>query len=106
MLTPIITPEGAETTLTWKSDDETVVRVDATGVLTGVAEGLALVTVTTANGQTSNACKVKVEQDPSGISDVLVGVKANFPAYTLSGQRLAAPRKGINIIGGRKVIVK
>ncbi len=106
LLTPTITPEGAETTLTWKSDDETVLRVDATGVLTGLAEGLALVTVTTANGQTSNACKVKVEQDPSGISDVLVGARANFPVYTLSGQRLAAPRKGINIIGGRKVIVK
>lgn len=106
LLTPTITPEGAETSLTWKSDDETVVRVDATGVLTGVAEGLALVTVKTANGLTSNACKVKVEQDPSGISDVQVGVKANFPVYTLSGQRLAAPRKGINIIGGKKVVVK
>lgn len=106
LLTPTITPEGAETTLTWKSDDETVVRVDATGVLTGLAEGLALVTVKTANGLTSNACKVKVEQDPSGISDVQVGVKANFPVYTLSGQRLAAPRKGINIIGGKKVVVK
>ena len=106
LLTPTITPEGAETSLTWKSDDETVVRVDATGVLTGVAEGLALVTVTTSNGQTSNACKVKVEQDPSGISDVLVGVKANFPVYTLSGQRLDAPRKGINIICGRKVVAR
>ncbi len=28
------------------------------------------------------------------------------PVYSLSGQRLAAPKKGINIINGRKVIVK
>ena len=26
--------------------------------------------------------------------------------YSISGQRLSAPRKGINIINGRKVIVK
>ena len=28
------------------------------------------------------------------------------PIYSLSGQRLTAPRKGINIVGGKKVIVK
>jgi len=28
------------------------------------------------------------------------------PVYTLSGQRLAAPRKGLNILGGKKIIVK
>ena len=26
--------------------------------------------------------------------------------YSLSGQRLAAPKKGINIVGGKKVVVK
>ena len=104
-LTPTITPEDAETTLTWKSDDETILRVSADGVLTGVAEGLAIVTVTTSNGITSNACKVKVEPDPSGISDVQTADKA-ASVYSLSGQRLAAPKKGINIVGGHKVIVK
>ena len=104
-LTPTITPEDAETTLTWKSDDETILRVSADGVLTGVAEGLAIVTVTTLNGITSNACKVKVEPDPSGISDVQTADKA-ASVYSLSGQRLAAPKKGINIIGGRKVVIK
>jgi uncharacterized protein YjdB len=104
-LTPTITPEDAETTLTWKSDDETIVRVNTDGMLTGVAEGLALVTVTTSNGLTSNACKVKVEPDPSGISDVQTADKA-ASVYSLSGQRLAAPKKGINIIGGRKVVIK
>ena len=105
-ITPTITPEGAETTLTWKSDDETVARIDANGVLTGVAEGLALVTVSTAKGLTSNACKVTVKPDPSGISTVMIDEKAGVPIYTPSGQRLAAPRKGVNIIGGKKVIVK
>jgi len=43
---------------------------------------------------------------PSGISTVMIGEKAGIPIYAPSGQRLAAPRKGINIVGGKKVIVK
>ena len=105
-LTPTITPEGAETTLTWKSDDEAVVRVSTNGTLTGVAEGLALVTVSTSNGLTSNACKVTVGPDPSGISTVMMDEMAGVPVYSTSGQRLTAPRKGINIIGGKKVVIK
>ena len=105
-LTPTLTPADAETVLTWKSDDESVVRVSADGVLTGVAEGLALVTVSTSNGLTSGACKVKVEPDITGISDVEAEGRTNTPVYTLSGQRIAAPRKGINIVGGKKVIIK
>ena len=105
-LTPTLTPESAETTLTWESDDLSVVRVSADGVLTGVAEGLALVTVTSSNGITSNACKVKVEPDPSGISNVRMDEDSDKPIYSLSGQRLTVPKKGINIIGGKKVIVK
>ena len=30
----------------------------------------------------------------------------NDAVYTLSGQRLAAPKKGINIVGGRKIVIK
>ena len=105
-LMPTITPADAETTLTWKSDDESVARIDANGVLTGVAEGLALVTVSTSNGLTSNACKVTVEPDPSGISTVMMDGKVDAPVDSLSGQRLTAPRKGVNIIGGKKRVVK
>ena len=105
-LMPTITPADAETTLTWKSDDESVARVDANGVLAGVAEGLAIVTVSTSNGLTSNACKVKVEPDPSGINMVMMDEKTVVPIYSPSGQRVATPRKGINIVGGKKVIVK
>lgn len=109
-ITATVIPEGAETTLTWKSDDETIVRVNGsgslTGLLTGLAEGLAIVTVSTSNGLTSNACKVKVEPDPSGINDVQMVESNNVPVFTLSGQRLAAPKKGINIVGGKKMVVK
>ena len=30
----------------------------------------------------------------------------NAPVYNLAGQKITIPRKGINIIGGKKVVVK
>ena len=32
--------------------------------------------------------------------------QGNKNIYTLSGQRLTSPKKGINIVGGKKVLVK
>lgn len=45
-------------------------------------------------------------ETPSVINTLITEEKAVVPIYTPSGQRLAAPRKGVNIIGGRKVVVK
>ena len=43
----------------------------------------------------------------TGISTITMdAIDSNTPIYNLRGQRLAAPQKGINIIGGKKVIVK
>lgn len=42
---------------------------------------------------------------PAVISSVSADTKA-AAVYTLSGQRLAAPRKGVNIIGGKKMVIK
>lgn len=42
----------------------------------------------------------------SGIDDIQMQVDGDAPIYNLSGQRLSQPRKGINIIGGKKVLVK
>lgn len=47
-----------------------------------------------------------VEFDPSGINTILMDKNTDNPIYNLSGQQLSAPQKGINIIGGKKVIVK
>ena len=44
--------------------------------------------------------------EESAVSDVVISNVSTQGIYSLSGQRLDAPRKGINIIGGRKVIVK
>ena len=48
-----------------------------------------------------------IEFDPDGICDTKMDKeKGNSPIYSISGQRLTAPRKGINIVGRKKVIVK
>lgn len=48
-----------------------------------------------------------VEFTPTGINEISKEVKyENTTIYDLRGQRLAAPQKGINIIGGKKVIVR
>ena len=45
--------------------------------------------------------------DTSSVTnDIRTETYKNAPVYNLRGQRLTAPQKGINIIGGRKVIMK
>lgn len=44
--------------------------------------------------------------ETSGVEGIVIDKQILSFIYSLSGQRLAAPKKGINIINGRKVIVK
>lgn len=44
--------------------------------------------------------------DPSGINDVQQDNPSNSVVYIISGQKLKKPRKGINIIDGKKVVLK
>lgn len=43
--------------------------------------------------------------DPSGIQGIMLDKKVNAPIYDLNGRRLTEPQKGINIIGGKKVLI-
>ena len=44
--------------------------------------------------------------ESAGINDVMDDMNYTETIYTLSGQRLTMPQKGINIINGKKVLVK
>lgn len=46
------------------------------------------------------------DEDPSDINTILMDKNTDNPIYNLSGQRQNAPQKGINIIGGKKYVVK
>ncbi len=57
-----VTPDNAtDKTLTWTSSNESVAKVDETGIVTAVAEGVCTITATASNG-ISCECKVTVEK--------------------------------------------
>ena len=43
---------------------------------------------------------------PSGIKGVHLDNDKDYPIYDINGRRLEAPQRGINIINGKKVIMK
>ena len=47
-----------------------------------------------------------VEFDPAGIDDITVDEDGQQTIYSISGVRLKNPQKGLNIINGKKVVVK
>ena len=107
-LTATVLPNNAtDKTVTWNSDNTNVADVDGNGKVTAKSKGSATITCTANDGSGVQAtCVVTVEPAPSGISTVMMDEKAGTTIYTPFGQRLVAPRKGINIVGGKKVIVK
>lgn len=68
-LTAIINPSFANsgTELTWTSSDTNVATVDETGLVTGVGNGTATITVTTSNDKT-DSCDITVQTSPTGIA--------------------------------------
>jgi len=47
-----------------------------------------------------------IEIDVTGIDQLMSNEKNNAKIFTLDGKRIDKPQKGINIIGGKKVVVK
>lgn len=86
-LTPTVKPSGAETSFTWKSDDESIATVSSSGRVTGVKAGKTKVTVTTTVGGYSASCSVTVKEPPVAPTEVTlkkaVSLYKGF-AYTLS----------------------
>ena len=61
-LTAKVLPENATNKdVKWSSNEETVATVDNNGKVTGIAEGEAIITVKTVDGEKTAECKVKVE---------------------------------------------
>ena len=62
-----VTPDDAPQTVTWKSSDATIVKVNSKGKLAALKAGTATITATTANGLKAT-CKVKVLQRATKIN--------------------------------------
>ena len=88
----VISPSNAKyKTVTWKSSDPSVAKVDANGRLTAVSVGTATITCTSKDNFASATCTVTV-YDPKA-SAYQVGDKVTYTAY-LSG--VDAPLCGID----------
>lgn len=62
-----LSPSGASASVKWKSSDENIVKVSSTGLITGITEGKATVTVTTDNNL-SATCSIEVISAPKSVS--------------------------------------
>jgi len=70
-LTAKVLPENATNKdVKWSSNKETVVTVDNNGKVTGIAEGEAIITVKTVDGEKTAECKVKVEAKQTPQTDL------------------------------------
>lgn len=82
-LTATVTPENATNkNVEWSSNDESIATVDANGLVVAIAEGTAIVTVTTIDGNYTDTLivtvtepDVKPEVDVSELEELLAEVK-------------------------------
>lgn len=102
------------TTLTWDDDDYALLyAVCKNGKVVGfTTESTYTIDDTTAEWSVRAANEMgglgeaAVAQEATGIEDIESAASADDKIYNLAGQRLKKAGKGINIIGGKKVIVK
>ncbi|MDE5745149.1 MAG: leucine-rich repeat protein [Paramuribaculum sp.] len=100
-LSATIEPEDVtDKTVIWSSSDASVASVDATGLVTGIKPGTAVITASTSNGLTAT-CAVTVKAKPAGI-DGVEGDDENV--VSVDGGNIIAP-EGSEVfdLNGRKV---
>ena len=99
-------PYGVE--VEWQSEDETVATVDQNGKVTLVGEGETVISVTFSGNDEylpATASYTLNVNLPTNIM-LLSAIPADAVIYSITGQRLSKPRKGLNIINGKMVVVK
>lgn len=77
-LSPSLTPSDAVTTYTWSSDKKSVATVSSSGVVTGISEGTATITVSTENGLSAQ-CSITVnDEQATSDTSLIERAKANI----------------------------
>lgn len=91
-LTATVAPANASfKDVTWTSDNEAVATVDASGKVTGVTAGEAIITVTTENGGKTATCRVTVITSVTGVTlnktatTIAVGASETLTATVVPG---------------------
>ena len=102
-LTVETAPENAtDHTVTWSSSDEKVATVDATGKVTAIAEGNAIITATANDGSGLNAtCNIKVEPKDMGVTSATIDcyIECQEGIITIDGLTRGCNVSVYNIVG-------
>ena len=101
-LTATVAPENATNkNVTWASDDETIATVED-GVVTGVAEGTANITVTTVDGSFTDICTVTVKAATPVETPLVTLPTETRDGYGCTGSTATASYSG-NVYDGETV---
>ncbi len=91
----VLPGDATNQTITWSSDSTNVATVDASGVVTGVSAGTAVITATTSDGNFPATKTVTVTQPVTGISDVS-GASSVFVGSTITLSASVSPGDATN----------
>ncbi|PID87926.1 MAG: hypothetical protein CSB06_02345 [Bacteroidia bacterium] len=95
-LTATVAPDGATNkNISWKSDNESVAGVDENGLVTGIAEGVARIIVTTEDGNLTDTCTVTVSNKSTGIENINSSVFKLYPNPVKEGFTIETSERGI-----------
>lgn len=105
VLVPTVAPAYVlgQLPINWTISDSSVATVDE-GFITAKAPGTATVTATC--GDKTATCAITVKGECDGIMEICASPQSANSIYDLQGRRLSAPTRGINIINGRKVLLR
>lgn len=93
--------------LSWSSSDESILHIEEmTGQFVGLDEGEVTITVSTTDGTNLEATAKVYVTAQSGIKTPVDMTNQSRTVYNLQGQKMSKPVKGINIINGKKYIIK
>ena len=100
-LTATVQPRNAENkTVSWSSSNEAAATVDVSGKITAVAEGAAVITVTTADGGKTATCAVTVKKATEKETYRLVSVMQDGGEYLIVSSSSAGSAYALTNPGG------
>ena len=68
--------------------------------------GYLVVATSAVPGPEARTLTINIDENTTGIAEAAVAAKADGKYYNLQGQRMAQPKKGLNIVNGKKIVVK
>ena len=93
--------------LSWSSSDESILHIEElTGQFVGLDEGEVTITVSTTDGTNLKATAKVYVGHQSGIEAPVSIANSTNVIFNLQGQKMEKTVKGLNIVNGKKIIIK